>query len=877
MSLVSLAWKESRSARRRLLLYMSSISLGVAALVAIDSFSANTVDAIREQSRTILGGDVSFATRDRFTDSARTIFDSLRVSGIPIEQVTTFVSMALASPSGGTRLAEVRATSKGYPLYGEVVTEPAGLWPHLADTNTALVDPSLLIALDAHVGDTLSLGFASFVIRGTVRSISGDPGVASIIGPRVFISDRWLAATQLLAVGSRAEYNAVVRLPAGTPPGRWLAPLRGRLERQQVRIRTVQESESNLTDAIKQLSEFLGVAGLVALLLGGIGVASGVHAFVQRKTDVVAILRCLGATGRQVLVVYVAQAGVMGLIGAAAGAALGVAFQFSMPFVLGAVLPVDVRATVVPRAVFTGMAIGVWISLAFALRPLLAIRHVSPLATLRRDAETLGMARRRDVPSWIVTTALALSVVALAYSRADNDREGFVFTASIAASFGILAGSAWLLTVVARHAARRQWPYVVRQGVANLHRPGNQTRAVVVALGCGAFLVSTLYLVQANLLRQFDVSASASRGNVLFFDVQDDQRAGVDSLIRSQGREVLETVPLVSMRISEIKSLPLTEYARTSGIPRNFWALRHEYRSTYRDTVVQTERIISGVWFDRAKPSARFGVSLERELAENLKVRVGDEITWDVQGVPVHSVITSLRDVNWGRFEPNFFAVFPTAALRGVPKQHILVTYAPSDSAIGQLQRAAVVRYPNVSSIDLSLIRRTVLRIVERVSRAVRFLAFYSFLMGVPVLFSAVAATRRERVRESVLLKTLGATKRQVGRILFSEYATLGLLGALTGMLLSIAGAWALMKWVFDLPFSPAPVPQLVIAASMTLMAVLIGGMTSREVFRATAMAALRGIGAGAGPQSIRAIATRNAASGSAAVNPSSCSNCRLD
>lgn len=840
MSLLRLSWRESRSARRRLLVYMSSISLGVAALVAIDSFSANTTQSIREQSRAIVGGDVSFRARDKFSDTTRAMFDSLRATGVPIEQVTTFASMALASPSGGTRLTEVRAASRGYPLYGDVVTEPPGRWQHLADTNTALVDPSLLIALNARIGDTIALGFAKFVIGGTVLTISGDPGVASVVGPRVFISDRWLAATQLLSVGSRAEYDAVARLPAGMPPGRWLAPLRGRLERQQVRIRTVQESENNLTNTIAQLSQFLGVVGLVALLLGGIGVASGVHAFVQSKIDVVAILRCLGATGWQVLAVYVAQAAAMGLVGAAAGAALGVAIQFALPRMVGPLLPVDVHVTLVPRAVLTGLAIGVWIAIVFALRPLLAIRRVSPLATLRRDAETLGIARRRDFLSWIVTAALALSVVALAYARADSDREGFVFTAGIAASLGVLAGCAWLLTVVARRVGRQRWPYVVRQGIANLHRPGNQTQAVVVALGFGAFLVSTLYLVQANLLKQFDVSASASRGNVLFFDVQDDQRTSVDSLIRAQGFEILQSVPLVTMRISELRSLPVAEYARAAGLPRTYWALRREYRSTYRDTIVQTERILSGEWFDAARPESRFGVSLERELADNLKLRLGDEITWDVQGVPVKTRLTSIREVNWGRFEPNFFAVFPTAALSAVPKQHILVTYVPSDAGIARLQRAAVIAYPNVSSIDLSLIRRTILRIVERVSSAVRFLALFSFAMGIPVLFSAVAATRRDRLRESVLLKTLGATRRQVGRILFSEYAALGLLGAVAGMLLSLGGAWALMKWVFDLPFSPAPIPSLLIATAMTLMAILIGGLTSREVFRATAMAALR-------------------------------------
>ncbi|HKS06199.1 MAG TPA: FtsX-like permease family protein [Gemmatimonadaceae bacterium] len=842
MNLFRLAWRESRTARRRLLLYMSSISLGVAALVAIDSFAANTTTSIREQSRSILGGDVAFTSRERFNDTVVALFDSLRSSGVSIERVTSFASMSTVTRSGATRLTQVRAVSAAYPIYGAILTKPADLWHTLANTRIALVDPALLIALNARVGDTITLGFTQFAIVGTVESSAGDPGVAAIVGPRVFISEKWLEATRLLTFGSRAEYEAVARVPDGTSPGRWITPLRRPFERHRVRLRTVGETENNLTDAIAQLSQFLGVVGLVALLLGGIGVASGVHAFVQRKTDTIAILRCLGATGWQVLGVYVSQAAAMGFVGAAVGAVLGVAIQLTLPALVGDFLPVSVETRLEPRAVLIGLAIGVWVALIFSLRPLLAVRRVSPLVTLRRDAETLGTARRRDMLSWVVTAALALSVIALTYARADGDREGFVFTVAISVSLATLAASAWALTALARRAARFRWPYVIRQGVANLHRPANQTQSVVIALGFGAFLVAMLYLVQSNLLTQFDVSMDASRGNVLFFDVQDDQTAGVDSLIRQTGHEVLESVPIVTMRIAEIKGVPTSEYARTIGLPPQYWALRREYRSTYRDTIVQTEKILSGAWFGRnaALDSGAHQLSIERDIAAELQLGLGDEITWDVQGIPVRTRITSIREVNWGRFELNFFAVFPPTALLGSPQQHVIVAHAAPDTAVALLQRAAVARYPNVSSLDVSMLRATIVGIINRAAGAVRFLALFSFAMGIPVLISAVAATRRERLRESVLLKTLGATRRQIGRVLLSEYAALGLLGAATGALLAIAGAFALMRWVFEMPFDIAIGATILIAFVMMSMAVAIGFLTGREVFAATAIDALR-------------------------------------
>ncbi|HEY4659172.1 MAG TPA: FtsX-like permease family protein, partial [Gemmatimonadaceae bacterium] len=453
----------------------------------------------------------------------------------------------------------------------------------------------------------------------------------------------------------------------------------------------------------------------------------------------------------------------------------------------------------------------------------------------------LELQRRRDAPSHLVNLALIASVIALALTRADGWRRGALFAAGIGASLLLLWASASLLSALARRAVTPRWPYVVRQGVANLHRPANQTRSVVLALGFGAFLVSTLYLVQANLLKQFEVTAAASRGNVIFFDIQEDQRAGLDSIVRSQGQRALSTTAIVTMRIASLNGLSAERWAAANAIPVRHWALRREYRSTYRDTIVPTEKIVAGAWFGAARlPDSLTELSLEREVAGELHVKVGDEITWDVQGIKVPTRVTSLREVNWGRFEPNFFAVFQPRALAPAPKQFVLVAAVATDTTIARLQRLTVSRYPNISSVDLSMVRRTVGQIVERVSIAVRFLALFSLAMAIPVLFSAVAATRRDRLREGVLLKTLGATRAQIGRILLAEYALLGALGALTGMLLSFGGAWGLVRFVFDGKFSPALLPAAMIALAMMALAVTIGLATGRDVFKETPMAALR-------------------------------------
>jgi len=428
-------------------------------------------------------------------------------------------------------------------------------------------------------------------------------------------------------------------------------------------------------------------------------------------------------------------------------------------------------------------------------------------------------------------------------SRAPNVKTALWMSVGIAVVLVVLLLSATVLSALARRVLRAGWPYVVRQGIANLYRPANQTRAVVLSLGFGAFLITTLYLVQANLLRQFDLTTQASRGNLLFFDVQEDQGDGVQEIVRQSGYQVVQATPIVTMRVKTVAGRTVAQMLSDTTRRGGAWAFRREYRSTYRDSIQGSETLVAGRWFGEtpvpdSAPSAE--VSLEQDVAKELRVKLGDVVTWDVQGVEVPTRVTSFRDVNWARFEPNFFAVFAPGALEKAPKQFVLLTNVPDGVSAARVQRAVVQRFPNVSAIDLSIIRKTISEIVDRVSVAIRFLAVFSLAMGIPVLFSAVAATRRERVREGVLLKTLGATQGQIRRILFAEYALLGVLGSLTGMVLSFGGAWALLKFVFERPFSPATMPAVLIAAAMVLVTVSIGVLSGRDVFKTTPMAALR-------------------------------------
>jgi putative ABC transport system permease protein len=869
-SLARLTWRESRTMRSRLLLYMSSVSLGIGALVAIDSFSANVLASVADSSRSLLGGDLALLSRQPLATTAERLADSLRQSGAREAQVTTFPSMAAVHRTGRTRLAQVRAVSDAYPLAGQVETDPAAAWSALHAGGRAIVDPSLLATLDAQIGDSLTLGYTRFQIVGTIRSVPGDAGIAAAIGPRVFIPARDLDATRLLGLGARADYKTLIALRTGSAvPAQWLARERRGLAPQRVRIQTVADAEANLTTAIGRLTDFLGVLGVVALLLGGIGVASGITAFVARKIEAAAILRCLGATGWQVLAIYLTQAAAMGLVGASIGVVIGAGIQVVLPGAVRDFLPLGVTIELVPRAMLLGLATGLWIALLFAIRPLLALRRVSPLQALRRHVEARGAAAggasgRRDPAVWATTVAIAATVLGIAVARAPVPRTGVATAAGIAVVLGVLWLAASLLAALARRVPRARWPYVLRQGIANLHRPANQTRAVVLALGFGVFLISTLALVQSALLHEFTATTASSRANLLFFDVQDDQAHATDSIIRAGGFAVIEQTPIVTMRIAAINGAPVsaaaadpsdaadttdsaapapqtTRRGRRAGPRRAAWAVRREYRSTYRDTLVGSERLVAGKWIGRAAIGDSIApVSMETDVAKELGVTIGDRLTWDVQGVPVQTRIASLRDVDWARFEPNFFAVFPAGVLEHAPKQYVFLADVPSAAATAGLQRTIGERYPNISSVDLSLIRDTVNGILRKITLAIRFLSIFCLLMGIPVLFSAVAATRRERIRESVLLKTLGASRAQVTRIMVAEYAMLGVLASVAGTVLSAGGAWLLVHFVFETPFVPAVVPPVVIAVASAVLTIVIGVAGSRSAFASTPLEMLR-------------------------------------
>ncbi len=842
---LAMARREARATRRRLALYIVAITLGVAALVAINSFKANVTSAVSGQARNLMGADLQLGSRWGFTEDIDAFIDSLVADSDDVSRVLSFSSMALATLSGLTRFVEVQAPSGGYPFYGELTTEPPDMWHEFRSSRQALVDPALLVQLDAKVGDTLGIGQARFVIAGTVTKIPGDVSLRSLVGPRVYIPADYVDETGLLRFGSMSFHQAHVRLEDSESLGEQLEARDSLFEANRVWYRTVAEYEEDLTTGLADMSSFLALVGLVALLLGGVGVASGVHVFVNEKLDTAAVLRCLGARQKQTFAIYLLQACAMGLTGAAFGVTLGLIVQAVMPGVLEAFLPLDVPFRVVWSAVAAGLGVGVWVALLFALLPLLRVKDVAPLRALRRDYEKSG--RRRDPWRWGTYVALVASLLALTLWQAPRPVIGVAFAVAALITAGIL----WLTAFVLMRLTRRFFPkrarFEVRQGMANLFRPHNQTVAVTLAIGSGVFLIAMLYVVQRNLLDQFTMETRPDRPNVLLFDVQPDQINGVADMLEARGAPVLQRAPIVPSRLTHLKGRSVEEIlADTTGPRAARWALQREYRHSYRDTLTGNEQLIEGEWFSgraAGDTSSVARVSLEKEIAEDLQVEIGDRITFEIQGVPLKTEVTSIRSVEWARFEPWFFVVFEPGVLEEAPQSTIMLTRIDDVTLRAEIQRDLVLKYPNVSVIDLAMIIEAVDSILEKVAMAIRFMALFSIGSGLVILIGAIATSRYQRTRESVLLKTLGAKSKTIRRILATEYFALGSFAGLAGVLLATIGGWVAVTFLFEMTFHLPGIPLLAFWIGTAVLTTIIGLANSRDVVRRTPLAGMRELG----------------------------------
>ena len=829
---LNMAWRDSRGSRRRLLLYLSAMVLGVAALVAIQGFGDSLERTVDDEAKTLLGADLSLERDGPFPSEIEALIDSI---GGEQSRRISFASMALFPENERTRLATVRATEGGYPFYGEVETRPADAVNTYRDRDAALVDGTLLKQFNAQVGDSVRIGSRDYLIAGELVKMPRESDIGSSISPRIYIPRDTLDTT-LLGRGSRAEYEVYFKFDDGRDVEALVDRIEPTLDNHDVGEDTVEEAAGNWREGLGNLYRFLSLVGFVALLLGSLGVASAVHVYVQRRLESIAVLRCLGSSAGQTFRIYLVQAAVLGFMGAGAGCLIGTGIQMVVPSLLADFLPVEVEFALSWEAIALGMGIGVGVTLLFALWPLLQVRGVSPMRALRSSVEP-STGGWRDPLRWLVGGSIAAGVVAFAMVQAPTWQIGLGYAGSLVGVFGLLALVARGITWGVQRFFPSGWSYPWRQGLANLYRPNNQTTVLMLSLGLGTFLITTLFLVQQSLIEQIRVTGGEEgRPNLVLWDVQPDQLDGVTETLRANDLPVMETTPIVTMNLRSVKDRTIEELRADSTFDMTF-AHTREYRVTYREELSPSETLVEGTLADSVegnplRSGAPVPISIETEIArEELNVSIGDTLRFDVQGVPVTTVISSIRDVDWERIGTNFFVVFPPGVLEKAPQIYAVLSRTPNDDVSGAVQSDLVQQYPNVSAIDLSLVLSTFDRIFQRFSFVIRFMALFSIVTGLIVLVSAIVVSRMQRVQESVLLKTLGASRKTVFRIMTIEYLFLGSFAALTGLVLSVGASWALAAFVFDGPFVPSLLPLAGAFAVVTGLTVGIGLLNSRGIY----------------------------------------------
>lgn len=799
-----MAWRESRTHRVKLALFLSAIVIGVAAQVSISSLRDNLTQSIDSQSKELLGADLEVRHTAPFDSVLNGFLDSRFDESADMIRFASMVS----ADSGFTRLSQIFASSSTYPFYGSIKTQPARAFETFKLEKGALIDQSVLDQFNLSIGDTLTIGLSSYPILGGMLSIPGQVQAGSFFGPRIFIPIDGLEETGLLQRGSRVEYLRYFTYRNDQKPEQIRAALDSLRNLSSFGFDDVEERRSEVSSAIEQLSNFLNIIGFIALLLGGLGIGSSMFVYIREKVPQIAILKCVGVKGKDAILIFLFQSLVMGMIGAILGAFIGVVIQQILPFLITDFLPVELQLFLSWPSILVGTVVGVLVTLLFAGLPLVDLTQISPLQTLRRSSITTSniLSRRR----YSIIGLILLGVWGYGFWMLGGVEAASWFSLGVVVISGMLMLISLGLMKLTHTLIRPRWPYAIRQGLSNLYRPQNQTTTLLLSFGLGITLISSLYLTQDLLLSALNFSTSDDIPNVAFYDIQADQNNGVNQIINELGYETLQNVPIVTMRLEAIGNAKVTQILADTSRSARRWALQREYRSTYRDSLIETEKLTEGEFIGQYElnmdnlANDYVPITVSSDLMDDLAATIGDTLHWDVQGITISSTIVGTREVSWDEPQPNFFVVFPDGVLNYAPQFFATTVRTSTRSEALILQQRIVHRYPNISALDIGLLIESFRDFLNQITFVIQFIGLFSILTGLIVLAGAAASSRFQRLKEAQLLRVLGAQKQIIKRILFIEFFAVGGLSSLLGVGLSLGVSYLVGYFVFDLVLEPS-------------------------------------------------------------------------
>lgn len=831
--LIKMAWRDGKASGSRLLLFMASIILGIAAVVSIQSFSKNLEENIKLQSKALMGADYLIDSNQLPTEKVQHIIDSLGSSGREV----SFASMASFLKKEATKLVQVRGIEGAFPLYGEFETQPVSAAADYKTKNGALVDATLMLQYELKPGDSIKVGLLTFPIIGSVISAPGTNAISASVAPPVILPFRFIEGTGLLQTGSRKKYNYYFKTDSSFDVEALDKAIDPILDAENADFDSHTSVSQRLGRRYENFARFLNLVAFIALLLGCVGIASSVHIYIKEKLRGIAVLKCLGATRKQTFLIYLIQIAGMGFIGGAIGTLAGIILQQVFPLFLQGLLPFSIELAIAPQPIIMGLLLGVFMSVLFALLPLLATWYVSPLEVLRIQEGSSVKSRKAGV---LVLLGIMAFIFCFSLWLLKDWRYALAFVLGVLLTFSILAGIATVFMKLLKKYFPHSWGFTARQSLLNLYRPNNQTMVLILAIGVGSFLISTLYFTKDILLTKATLEASTKSPNIILLDIQTDQKDEVVNTISPKGLPILDNIPIITMRVHSIKGRPVNDIRLDTTSTINQWILNHEFRVTYRDSMIASEKLASGSWKNNIPENGPIPISLADNVARDAKVVVGDTLVFNVQGVLMETTVGNIRTVDWGRMQLNFSIVFPTGILENAPQFHVITTHAPDAETSAELQRELVGKFPNVSVIDLRQVLTLVQGILDKISWVINFMAFFSILTGIIVLIGSVRTSKYQRIKESVLLRTLGAKSNQILKITALEYLYLGALGSTMGIILSLISSQLLALFVFDTSFIPSWVPFGILLPGITLLVLLIGLGNSRSVLNSPPLEVLR-------------------------------------
>jgi len=795
-----LALRELRGGLRGFYVFIGCIALSVMAIASVGSLAHSLTEGLAREGRVILGGDVAFSLIQRETSAAERAFLTSRGE---LSVAATMRAMA-RTIDGRTALEEVKAVDGAYPLYGSVATEPAtDLATALAYRDAAfgaVADPSLLTRLNLRPGARLTIGAAAVELRAALVSEPDKLAGGIGFGPRLLMSEEALKATGLLQPGSLVRWLYRVRLTNGSEDAdtKMIEAAKAQFPEAGWEIRSRSNAAPQLERNIERFSQYLSLVGLTALLIGGVGVANSAKHFLDRKRDVMAILKSIGATGSRVVAIYFVEVLVLAAVGIVIGLTIGAALPFGVTAIFGTIIPLPLAPSLYPAQLALAFAYGLLTATAFSLWPL-GRAHDIPVSALFRDQITPQ--RRLPRARYIVAVAMAAAALAaLAVAAAFDRKIALIFIGAAVTVFGLLRVLASFVMVLASRMPRPRTT-ILRLAISNIFRPGALTPTVLMSLGLGLALLVAVLEIDTNLRRQFAAALPERAPSFYFIDIPSDVVERFDAVVHNEApRATLERVPMLRGRIVSARGISAEDLKPK---PEAAWVLQSDRGMTTTSQLPSGSRLAAGQWWapDYEGPPL---VSLEKRIADGLGLRIGDEVTVNVLGRNLSARIANLRSVDWNSLGINFVLVFSPAAFRGAPHTEIATVTYPGGGSVAEetaLLKAVTDALPGVTAVRVKDALDAVAGVVMNLVLAVRAASSITLIAAVMVLGGALAAGHRHRVYDAVILKTLGATRLQLMTGYALEYVLLGLAAVLFGVAAGSVAAWRIVVDLMALPF----------------------------------------------------------------------------